>query len=328
MEELLSSVLSNAANPAVLFFLIGLAATLLKVELPIPGGFKAVLTVYLMAAIGFKGGAAVSETGLSQIWLQALGLAALAAVIPLWIYPLTRYVGKLTSPDAIALAAHYGSVSAVTFAAAQNQLGVLGIPFEGSAPAFLAVMEVPGIVTALALHQWLSARREGGEGRSIRAAVSEVLRSKSVFVLLASLVAGYLAGKPGLESTAGFFVTPFQGVLTLFLLEMGLEAGRRLSTLRQAGIFLGAFAILVPIVQGALGVTVGHLLGFSVGGAALVGVLTASASYIAAPAAVRLMVPEANPSIYLTAALGITFPFNIVVGIPLYLAMAVRLAGG
>ena len=327
MEDLLSSVLSNAANPAVLFFLIGLAATLLRVELPIPGGFKSVLTVYLMAAIGFKGGAAVSETGLSQIWLQALGLAALSAVIPLWIYPISRYVGKLTSPDAIALAAHYGSVSAVTFAAAHNQLSTLGIPFEGSAPAFLAVMEVPGIVTALALHQWLSARRTG-EGRSIRTAVSEVLRSKSVFVLLASLVAGYLAGKPGMEATAGFFVTPFQGVLTLFLLEMGLEAGRRLSTLRKAGIFLGAFAILLPIAQGALGVTVGHLLGFSAGGSALVGVLTASASYIAAPAAVRLMVPEANPSIYLTAALGITFPFNIVVGIPLYLAMAVRLAGG
>jgi uncharacterized protein len=328
VQEILGSFLTNAANPAVLFFLIGLSASLLRVELPFPGSFKVLLTVYLMAAIGFKGGAAVAETGLGAIWLPAVCVAALGALQPVWIYPLARFVGRLSFPDAIAMAAHYSSVSAVTFAAATNQLASAGIPFEGGAPALLAVMEVPGIVVALSMYHWMQARRHGaGASSSIGEAVSAVLRGKSVFVLLASLVAGFLAGKPGLESTAGFFITPFQGMLTLFLLEMGMEAGNRLQELLRAGPFLITFGILLPLAQGALGVLVGTWAGLSPGGAALVGVLSASASYIAAPTAVRVMVPEANPSIYVTSALGITFPFNVVVGIPIYLAIAQRLAG-
>lgn len=325
MEDLLGSFLTNAANPAVLFFLIGLSASLLKVELPIPGSFKVLLTVYLMAAIGMKGGAAIAETGLGAVWLPALGVALLAGVTPFWVYPLVRFVGRMRFSDSIALAAHYGSVSAVTFAAATNQLTGAGIAFEGSAPALLAVMEVPGIIVALSMYQWLRSRREGTSS-SIGVAVSAVLRGKSVFVLLASLAAGYLSGKPGLEATAGFFVTPFQGLLTLFLLEMGLEAGSRLKDLRRAGPFLVAFGILLPLAQGVLGVLVGSAVGLSTGGATLVGVLSASASYIAAPTAVRVMVPEANPSIYVTSSLGITFPFNVVVGIPIYLAFAQWLA--
>ncbi|MFZ5823962.1 MAG: sodium-dependent bicarbonate transport family permease [Bacillota bacterium] len=338
MNEILASLAANAANPAVLFFLIGLAASLLKVELPLPGGFRTVLTVYLMAAIGFKGGVAVSETGLAAIWLPALVVALLGAVQPVWLYPLARYAGRMAHVDAIALSATYASVSAVTFASAMSQLTVAGIPFEGSAPALMAVMEVPGVIVALGLHQWMTARSAAaaapaaiqGAGTSslgvLMGAVTEVLRSKSVFVLVASLGAGFLAGPPGMALTKGFFVDPFQGLLTLFLLEMGLEAGARLGALRRTGPFLLAFGLLLPLAQGALGVALGDLIGLSVGGATLMGVLSASASYIAAPAAVRSMVPEANPSIYITSALGITFPFNVVIGIPLYLAFAQYLA--
>jgi len=321
LPEPFASFLSSAANPAVLFFLIGLMAPLLRVELPIPNGFKAVLTIYLMAAIGFKGGVAVAETGIANIWLQMLGLGVLAAVTPLWIYPIARYIGRLTISDSIALGAHYGSVSAVTFATAIAMLTTMGIEFEGAAPAFLAVMEVPGIIMALALFKLISppnGEAQAGMGH----VVGQVLRSKSIFVLIGALIAGYLSGPPGLAVTAKFFVTPFQGVLTLFLLEMGMEAGRRLSTLRRTGLFLLPFAIIIPLLQGHLGVMVGIWLGLSPGGAALIGTLSASASYIAAPVAVRLMVPDASPTVYLTSALGITFPFNVVIGIPLYLAFA------
>lgn len=326
MPEPFASFLQNAANPAVLFFLIGLIAPLARVELPLPGGFKTVLTIYLMAAIGFKGGASVAQVGLGSIWLQAAGLAALAAVIPLWVYPIARLLGRMSREDAAALGAHYGSVSAITFATAVAYLLTAGVPFEGAAPAFLAVMEVPGIITALALYRWLSARN-GGARASMGEVISEVLRSKSVFVLLTSLVAGYLAGPAGLEVTAGFFVTPFQGILTLFLLEMGMEAGQRLTALRRSGLFLLLFAIGLPLLHGHLGAFAGHLLGLSPGGAALAGVLAASASYIAAPAAVRVMLPDASPAVYLTGALGITFPFNVVIGIPLYLTFAQSLSG-
>ncbi len=355
MPELLASLATNAANPAVLFFLIGLTASLLKVELPLPVSLRTVLTVYLMAAIGFKGGVAVNQTGLAAIWLPALAVASLGALMPLWIYPIGRYLGRLNHADAIAMAATYSSVSAVTYASAVSQLSVAGIPFEGSAPAFLAVMEVPGVIVALGLHQFMRREvvpapvdgpmgasvaldphvaeevatvspRQPGRLQELHRAVTEVLRSKSVFVLLASLVAGYLSGKPGLTLTEGFFVTPFQGILTLFLLEMGLEAGARLGALRKTGLFLLAFGLLLPLAHGAVGVSLGHLLGLSPGGATLIGVLAAGASYIAAPAAVRAMVPEANPSLYVTGALGITFPFNVVVGIPLYLSLAQYLA--
>lgn len=334
MNELIASLVMNAANPAVLFFLIGLAASLLKVELPLPGSFRTALTVYLMAAIGFTGGVAINETGLSAIWLPALVVAGLGAAAPLWLYPIARFLGRLAHADAIALGATYSSVSTVTFASAMSQLTVAGIPFEGAAPAFLAAMMLPGVIVALGLHWWMFFRAErdsAGEGPSgsrgsLWGAVAQVLRAKSVFVLLASLMAGYVAGRPGLALTEGLFGPPFQGLLCLLLLQMGLEAGGRLGALRPTEPFLVGFSILMPLLQGALGVGAGHLTGLSVGGATLLGVLTGSASYLAAPAAVRAMLPQANPSLYITGALGITFPFNVVIGIPLYLSLAQYLA--
>lgn len=325
--DLLLTLFNSLANPAILFFLIGLSATLLRVELPIPGGFKSVLTVYLMAAIGFKGGAAISDSGLGQIWLPALSLGLLAAVIPLWVYPVARRIIGFSMANSAALAAHYGSVSAVTYVAAQNQLVSAQIPFEASAPALLAIMEVPGIVTALIIYRRSQLAKEPAAAGSIWHACKEVLRSKSVFVLLASLLAGYLTGKPGMAAVEGFFVTPFQGILTLFLLEMGLEAGKRLSDLRTVGPALVAFALAMPVFNGLIGLMVGDLLGLSTGGTVIVALLAGSASYIAAPTAVRVMVPDASPSLYLTAALGITFPFNLIFGIPLYIYLAQQLAG-
>jgi hypothetical protein len=323
--DLFHSLQANLLSPAVLFFALGLAAALVKSELKFPEPLYASLTIYLLVAIGFKGGVALAEAGLARVWLPALAAMALGAVIPLWTYPVLRHVGRLRPADAAALAAHYGSVSAVTFIAATNYLKTIGQPFEHFATAFLAVMESPAILVGVLLGKLAG----GGAGRpdaiSLRTALHEALFGRSVFLLVGALLVGGLCGQAGMEKVEPFFVTPFQGVLALFLLEMGMVAGRRLGDLRRVGPFLLGFGVLVPLVNGALGVLLGKLTGLELGGATLLGVLSASASYIAAPAAIRMALPDANPTLYLTSALAITFPFNITLGIPLYLEMARRL---
>lgn len=224
--------------------------------------------------------------------------------------------------DAAAIAGHYGSVSAVTFIAATNFLKNAGESYEGYASAFLAVMESPAIIVGVLLGKIAARRADQQLYSTMRVAIHEALLGRSVVLLLGSLCIGFLAGGRGLEGTAGFFVTPFQGVLALFLLEMGTVAARRFGDLRRTGFFLLGFGIIMPLFNGAIGVFLGGLVGLSPGGIMLIGVLSASASYIAAPAAMRLSLPEANPTLYLTSALAITFPFNIVVGLPIYYAMA------
>jgi hypothetical protein len=323
--EILDAIRANLLSPAVLFFALGLVAAITKSDLKFPEPIYVGLTIYLLVAIGFKGGVAIAVAGIGQVWLPALAAMVLGALIPLWTYPMLRFVGKLSAVDSAAIAAHYGSVSAVTFIAATNYLKAVNQPYESYATAFLAVMESPAILVGVVLGK-LATQKAGEALRpSLKQSVHEAIFGRSIFLLVGSLVVGALCGESGMKKVEPFFVTPFQGVLALFLLEMGIVAGRRLGDLRKVGPFLLGFGVAVPIVNGVLGVYLGKVAGLGLGGATLLGVLSASASYIAAPAAIRMTLPDANPTLYLTSSLAITFPFNITLGIPIYLAIARKL---
>jgi hypothetical protein len=313
---------ANLLSPAVLFFALGLTATFVKSDLKFPEALYVTLTIYLLAALGFKGGVAINEAGIGVVILPALAAMLLGALIPLWTYPLLRHVGKIKPVDAAAIAAHYGSVSAVTFITATNYLKGISEPYENYATAFLAVMESPAIIVGVLLGKMTLQNGSSIFNGSFKSLLREAVFGRSVFLLVGALLVGALCGKAGMDKVEPFFVTPFQGVLALFLLEMGMVAGHRLGDLKKVGPFLVAFGILLPLLHGCIGVLLGKYAGLSLGGTTLMGVLAASASYIAAPAAMRLSLPEANPALYLTPSLAITFPFNITVGIPIYYALA------
>jgi hypothetical protein len=321
--SVLDIVSSNLLSPMVLAFVAGVVATLLRGDLRLPDPIVSTLSTYLLLAIGLKGGVALAKTPLATVALPVLAGVALGSAIPLWSYAACRRLGGLARADAAAIGAHYGSVSAVTFIAALSYMTRLDVPVEGFMPAVLALMEVPAILIGLLL-----ARGGADASGTVAEAVHEVFTSRSILLLLAGLLIGRASGPQGYETVAPFFAAPFQGVLTLFLLDMGGVAARRLRELRGVGGFLVAFAVLMPLLNGALGAVAGTLAGLSVGGAMVLSVLAASASYIAAPAAVRIAIPEANPTLYLTPVLGITFPFNLAVGLPLYYELAKLLHGG
>jgi hypothetical protein len=312
----LEAALSNATSPPVLAFVLGLIAVAVKSDLRLPEALYQGLSIYLLLGIGIKGGVALSEANLAEVAFPILGTLALGIVIPVlafWI------VGKLTKLDAInrgALAAHYGSTSLVTFSAALIFLDSQQVQYEGFVTTLLAILEIPGIVVGLML-----ASRGLGRGLNWGESLREILTSKSIVLLAGGLVLGLITGASGYERVEPFFGGLFTGVLALFLLEMGIVAGRRLPDVKQAGFGLVAFSIGFPLLAGTLGVVVGELTGLSLGGSVVLGILAASASYIAAPAAVRLALPEASPGIYLTASLGITFPFNLIFGIPIMFAV-------
>lgn len=320
--DLLEALRVNLLSPAVLFFVLGVMATLVKSDLRFPEALYVTLTIYLLTAIGFKGGVAIAEAGLGTVWRPVLAAGLLGALIPLGTYPVLRFLGRLPAVDAAAIAAHYGSVSAVTFIAATNFLTQIHQPYERYAAAFLAVMESPAIVMGVLLGQSARRDRRSPWGGTTRRALREAVFGRSVLLLVGALVIGALVGPRGMAQVEGFFVTPFQGVLALFLLEMGMVAARRVEDLKKVGPFLLGFGVAAPLVQGGLGVLAGQFVGLSLGGTTLLGVLAASASYIAAPAAMRLSLPEANPTLYLTSALAITFPFNLTCGIPVCFALA------
>jgi uncharacterized protein len=315
-------VISNLLSPIVLAFALGMIAALVKSDLEFPEALYHALTIYLLFAIGLKGGIALAATPLAAIALPLVATLVLGIVTPLTAFAVLRWVGRMDRVNSAAIAAHYGSVSAVTFLAAQTFGTVNGMPPEGFMPALVAVLEVPAIIVALLLvgrSVHADAQRIGG-GRG--AALREVITGRSIILLVGGLLVGFVADRDGLRTVEPFFVGLFPGALTLFLLELGMVAARRLRDLRRVGPFLLGFGIVVPLLHGALGVWVGHLAGLSEGGSAVLGTMVASASYIAAPAAVRIALPQANPAFYLTAALGITFPFNLTLGIPIYFALA------
>jgi hypothetical protein len=307
-------------DPVVLFFLLGLVARIAKSDLRLPEALYEALAIYLLLAIGLKGGVQLAQQPLAAVLPQALAAVALGAAIPLLLFPLLRV--RLARPDAASIAAHYGSVSVVTFAVATSFLAEQSIDAESHMPLILALMEAPGIVVGIVL-----ARAGGAQRVAWGPLAHEVLFGKSVLLLLGGLVIGALIGPEGIKPIAPLFTDLFKGVLALFLLEMGLVAGGRIGDLRRAGPFLLAFGVGAPLALGALGALVGHAIGLSLGGTALLATLAASASYIAAPTAMRIAVPEANPALSIGVALGVTFPFNIFFGIPLYLQYA-RWIGG
>lgn len=326
--DLLDAIRANLLTPAVLFFLLGILASVAKSDLRFPEPLYVTLTLYLLIAIGFKGGVAVAEAGLGRVWLPALASMLLGALIPLWSYPVLRRLGRLSGVDAAAIAAHYGSVSAVTFIAATNYLTAVGQSYESYTVAFLAVMESPAILVGVILGKQSQPTTAGAPAVPLKTAVREALLGRSIFLLVGALLVGALCGRPGMDKVEPFFVAPFQGVLALFLLEMGMVAGRRLADLKKVGPFLLGFGMLAPLLNGVVGVLLGRWVGLELGGAVLLGVLAGSASYIAAPAAMRLSLPDANPTLYLTASLAVTFPINLTLGIPIYLKVATWLFRG
>ena len=309
----------------ILCFALGLIAALARSDLSVPEAAAKALSLYLLFAIGFKGGAAVADNGLGFSLFSALAAGVLLSVaLPFVAFALLRVMTRFSVADAAAVAAHYGSISIVTFVTATSVLEGRGISSEGYMVAVAAAMEAPAIISAL----WIVAK--AGDGADVDTDLwREILLNGSIVLLVGSFVIGLVTGADGLARIESFIVSPFQGVLCLFLLDMGLVAGRGL---RSSGGVLGVgailFGVLMPLIGAGAGLLMGAGLGLSVGGVALLMTLAASASYIAVPAAMRVALPEANPSIYLTLSLGVTFPFNLTVGIPLYVALASAVMGG
>lgn len=306
----------STLDPVVLFFLLGLTAGIARTELRLPPAIYDFLTILLLLAIGLKGGVELANQSPLGILPQVGAVLLIGLLLPLLAYPVLRYVGRLKRPDAASIAAHYGSVSVGTYAVAVAYLAFREVTFEQYMPVLLVLLEMPAIVVGILLARGVGGGTKWGE------LAREVILGKSVVLLLGGLAIGWIAGPVGVQPIEPLFMGLFKGVLALFLLEMGLLAAGQVGSLRKHGVFLVAFGIGMPLVGAVIGGTVGLLLGLSLGGTAMLATLIASASYIAVPAAMRMSVPEANPTLSLAASLGVTFPFNILVGIPLYLRLA------
>lgn len=319
MNDILASAGNNLLSPIILSFVLGFFAAIVRSDLTIPEAMAKALSIYLLFAIGFKGGVSVSSNEFDIGVLMALIAGTLLSLlIPFVAFALLKALTNLNHLDRAAVAGHYGSISIVTFVAATSALELSGIASEGYMVAVAAAMEAPAIVSAL----WLASRGDSSS-RMNSGMWREILLNGSIVLLLGAFIIGLLTGAQGMNEVESFIVTPFKGVLCLFLLDIGLVAGRSLlqsHKLITRG--LVAFGVLMPLIGSTIGLGTALALNLSEGGAILLMVLSASASYIAVPAAMRVALPEANAGIYLTLSLGITFPFNLTVGIPLYLAVA------
>lgn len=305
-------------DPVVLFFVFGLVAGLLKSELKLPAALYETLSIILLLAIGLHGGVELAQQASLQLLGQSALVLALGVLLPILAFVLLRGL-RFDRINAAAVAAHYGSVSAGTFAVVVAYLLAKGVEFESYMPLFVAILEIPAILVGIVLAKGISRDTHWGElGR-------EIFLGKSIMLLLGGLVIGAIAGKEAIKPLEPLYTSMFKPVLAFFLLEMGLIASGQLGALKQFGLRLAGFALLMPLLGALIGALLARFMGLSLGGTAMLATLAASASYIAVPAAMRLALPEANPSLSLTASLGITFPFNILIGIPLYLALAERL---
>ncbi|MFO7847086.1 MAG: sodium-dependent bicarbonate transport family permease [Balneolaceae bacterium] len=318
----MESLLTNFTSPIVLAFLLGIISKLVKSDLEIPESIYKAISIYLLLAIGLKGGVELSTTAFSEFIWPVVATVFLGILTPIIAYVVLRYVGKLDITNSAGIAAHYGSVSAVTFIAAISYAETIGDPPEGFMPALVALLEVPGIIVALMIPQLFKS-----DSTSLKGAFHEVVTGSSIILLLGGLLIGYLAGPVSFEPVEPFFVNGFQGALVIFLLELGMITARRLEDLKKVGFFLVGFGIAVPILHGVIAIIIGLWSGLSVSGASVFAAMVSSGSYIAAPAAVRIALPKASPTLYLTASLGITFPFNIALGIPLYYLLATWIGG-
>jgi len=312
-------LIRNLLQPPILFFVLGIIAVLVRSDLELPSPLPKVLSLYLLFAIGLHGGAELAISGFSWQVMVPLGLAfVLACVLPIVSFKILKL--RLSIPDAAAIAAAYGSVSAVTFLTACSFLDQVGVEYGGHMIAALAVMEFPAIVVGMMLlrQERPEARELTGKSLTFRNLIVESLLNGSVFLLLGSLVIGYVAGKPGWEKLEPFAYELFAGVLCLFLLDMGMAVARRLGSLRRAGLFPIGFALIFPPVAGLVTAGLAKVCGLTMGDAFLLVILAASASYIAVPAVMRVSVPEASPGLYIPMALSVTFPLNVLISIPVF----------
>jgi hypothetical protein len=316
---------TNLLDPGILFFALGLLAVALRSDLDVPQPIPKFLSLYLLISIGFRGGHELAHGGFGTHVLVTLGLAlAMAVLIPLVSYAALRSLGQ-TVPNAAAIAAAYGSVSAVTFATTQAHLERLGVPSGGHLVAAMALMESPAILVAIFLAQRSMAKCSTTKAEAWPRIFSRTLSHGSVFVLLGALVVGLLTGERSWPSMKPFLGDIYKGMLTLFLLDLGLVAGKRLPDLKHAGIHLVGFAVVAPVVFALTGMMLARWAGLGEGDALLFTLLCGSASYIAVPAAMRLALPEATPGLYVSMPLALTFPLNVTLGIPLYHSLIQRI---
>jgi hypothetical protein len=320
-----SLILFNILNPPVLFFFMGMLAVFWKSDLEIPQPLPKLFSLYLLLSIGFKGGHELADSGINlQIALTLIAAIVMAAIVPVYTFFILKL--KLDNYNAAAIAATYGSISAVTFITASSFLEKLHISYGGHMVAALALMESPAIIVGLILVRVFAPKTEDEKEFSWGKVMHEAFLNGSVFLLVGSVIVGLLTGDKGWEKLQPFTQGIFYGVLTFFLLDMGLIAAKRIKDLSKTGSFLIGFSVFIPIINAIIGILISKVLGMGEGNGLLFAVLCASASYIAVPAAMRLTVPEANPSLYVSMALALTFPFNIIVGIPLYLQI-IKLVG-
>lgn len=309
-------ILNNLAHPPVLFFFLGMIAVFCKSDLKIPDPLPKLFSLYLLLAIGFHGGVELRKTGINQEVIFALSAAMfMAVIVPIYAFFILRL--KLDVYNAAAIAATYGSISAVTYITAVTFLQTLGLEPAGYMVAALALMEAPAIVIAIILARIFAPKKENSEF-SWSEVFREAFLNGSVLLITGSLLIGLISGEEGWDTLKPFTKDIFKGMLSFFLLDMGLLAAKKIGDLKSAGFFLPPFAILMPVLNGCIGIVLSKLIGLQPENALMFSVLCASASYIAVPAAMRLSLPEANPSLYVPMALAITFPFNIIVGIPLF----------
>lgn len=314
----------------ICFFLLGVFARLVKSDLKLPDQLYQTLSIYLLLAIGLKGGLELSKQPILTFMPEIIALMLLGFFIPILLYPLFRLL-KLSIVDSSALGAHFGSVSVVTFAIAVGELASNGIAVESHAPLWVAVMEAPGLIAGVLLAKIMS-KQVGTTTTAVpvswRVLLHDVMFGKSVLLLVGGIVIGAIAGEKGIAPIKMVFIDPFKGLLAFFLLELGLIVGSQLKESKVLGWRVVLIGVTVPPLLALLGASVATLLGLSVGGVAVIATLAASASYIAAPTAMRIAVPEANPALSITIALAVVFPFNIVIGIPLYVQLAQYLSVG
>lgn len=320
--EISSIVTSNLLSVPVLVFALGLFAATFKSDVRLPDPVYQAISIFLLFGIGLKGGHSLKGVDLRDFVLPGVSTVLLGALVPFIAFYILKLFTSFNRADRGAIAAHYGSTSLVTFSAAMLFLDNSGIFIEPYATALLTIMEIPGIIVGI----YLGSRHAESLvhwGETLR----EVITGKTISLLVGGLIVGSIASDGGYQRVSPFFIDIQYGVLTLFLLHLGFLAGSNLNQIKSVGLQIGLFAIAFPIAMGALGVAVGSLIGLSIGGATILGTLSASASYIAAPAAVSLGLPKANGSLALISSIGLTFPFNLIIGIPLYLEIAQLLIG-
>lgn len=310
--------MQSLLDPVILFFILGAFGGLVKSDLRIPQAFYHTLSIYLLLSIGIKGGIELYHNDFNTIIIPAVSTVFLGGLITVVAFLILSKLGRFDKTNAVAIATHYGSVSAVTFAVVLNYLADRQVKYEQYVTVLLVMLEIPSIAVGIFLAKWNTSNKK----MNYKALLHEIFLGKTILLLVGGLLIGVATAYTGNKQINFFFFDLFKGFLAIFMLEMGVIASQRFGDLKKVGPFLLGFGIIMPFISATLGIVVAMLIHLSVGGAIVLATMAASASYIAAPAAMKIALPNANATYYLTASLGITFPFNIIFGIPIYYYIA------